>query len=75
MMRTVLENDTPAAHGHSRHVLKELHRRRRAAKDDPVQYEKVRLAIEQIHNDVPEPLKIRQRRLVNRVRIQAGREG
>jgi hypothetical protein len=54
---------------------KQLHALRRAARGNPAEYEKIRLAIVQIHNDVPEPLKIRQRRLVNRVRIQAGREG
>ena len=72
MNGTELKTDTRMTRGSSRVVRKQLHRQRRAAKDDPTRFEQVRLLLDMQKHGAAPAFMARQMRIVNRVRVQAG---
>jgi hypothetical protein len=69
MNGTELKTDTRMTRGSSRVVRKQLHRQRRAAKDDPTRFEQVRLLLDMQKHGAAPAFMARQMRIVNRVRV------
>jgi hypothetical protein len=62
-------NPTECRTSGARKARKQLHRQRRAAKDDPTRFEQVRLLLDMQKHGAAPAFMARQMRIVNRVRV------